>query len=180
MRAKLGTDPPLRRPSVTPASATHSSHIAGQAILNEEAFVRFLGLDGHYKESRRVRSTTLICWGSASDLLLWKWLPSKEKHGRAPRVRGSTQEKIADTVEHGTLKSEAPSQYHRKLLSVRRLMLTTARLSLRLPPSLGSRSTLGSSSNPASSGLLPSRAAGPKGRLSPRECTPRSTRAPAP
>jgi hypothetical protein len=34
---------------------------------------------------------------------------SKEKHGRAPRVRGSTQEKIADTVERGMPNSEAPS-----------------------------------------------------------------------
>ena len=62
------------REELEPWLGSDASDVAGQAILNEEAFARFLGLEGHYKESRRVRSTRLICWGSARDLLLWKWL----------------------------------------------------------------------------------------------------------
>ena len=107
------------RQELEPWLGSVASHVAGQALLNEEALVRFLGLDGNYKREQASTEYHVNLLGFARDLLLWRWLASKEKHGRAPRVRGSTQEKIADTVERGMLKSEAPSLYHRKLLSVR-------------------------------------------------------------
>ena len=105
---KMVTVTPVRQ-ELEPWLGSVASHVAGQAILNEEALVRFFGLDGNYKREQASTEYHVNLLGFARDLLLWKWLASKEKHGRAPRVRGSTQEKITDTVERGMLKSEAPS-----------------------------------------------------------------------
>ena len=40
------------RQELEPWLGSVASHVAGQALLNEEALVRFLGLDGDYKREQ--------------------------------------------------------------------------------------------------------------------------------
>jgi len=75
--------PPVRK-ELEPWLSSHTSHVAGRAILNEEASVRFLGLDGDDEREQATAEYYVNLLGLRKRLVTVELARFKEKHGHPP------------------------------------------------------------------------------------------------
>lgn len=80
---KMVIVPPVRK-ELEPWLSSHANHVAGRAILNEEASVRFLGLDAEDKREQAAFEYYVNLLGLRKRLVTLQLAKFEEEHGREP------------------------------------------------------------------------------------------------